>query len=87
MTVDEARKLLQKASLSVVKEERLPNNTSTKLRVSNGAIVNVFDKGTFNVQGKNSSFVESVLGQTPTASSDRSIVISGNRKVFCRKWP
>ena len=82
MTVEEARKLLENASLSVVNEERLPNNTGTQLRVSNGAIVNVFDKGTFNVQGKNIPEVETVLGQTPAASADRSIVTGGKRKVF-----
>lgn len=37
------------------------NNCGDKLNLSNGAIVNIYDKGTYNVQGKNSDIVKNVL--------------------------
>ena len=53
MTVDEAKQLLQVAGLVITEEKRLGNETGTQLRVNTGAIVNIYDKGTLNVQGKN----------------------------------
>lgn len=81
MNVDEARELLRDAGFVVVKVERLPNNTGSQLRVVNGAIVNVFDKGTFNVQGKNSQDVEAVLRKAATVGV-QPVVTGDKRNVF-----
>ena len=50
MTVDEVKRQLTSAGYRVVKEERLPNETGSQLRLDGGAIVNVFDNGTVNCQ-------------------------------------
>lgn len=78
MTVDEAKSLLEKAGLAVVKEQRLGNETGTQLRLSNGSSVNVFDKGTFNVQGKQRAETEAILG----GAKDPVAVAGTKRKIF-----
>ena len=62
-------------------ESRLGHNTGTQLRLSNGAIVNVFDKGTFNVQGKNQETVQAVLVDT-SRDEVPAAYASPKKKVF-----
>jgi predicted nucleotide-binding protein len=61
MTLDEIKSALQKAGMSIKSETRLGNDTGTQLRLHNGAIVNCFDTGNHNVQGKHKDSVERVL--------------------------
>jgi len=61
MTLEEVKKRLAGGGHKVAKEDRLANDTGTQLRLDNGAIVNVFDKGTVNCQGKNCKTVEALL--------------------------
>jgi predicted nucleotide-binding protein len=54
-----------------------------KLRLSNEAVVNVYDKGTFNVQGKAAAEMEALLGRSPAgASSLPAAAGSPKRNVF-----
>jgi predicted nucleotide-binding protein len=69
MTLDEVKRRLEAAGHKVTKEDRLPNDTGTQLRLENGAIVNVFDKGTVNCQGKNGKTVEAILLDNGVAAS------------------
>ena len=70
MTLDEARECLQRAEFTIVEEKRLRNGTGTQLKVNgpgfSSVSVNVYDKGTFNVQGKNTDPVEEVLSECLT---------------------
>lgn len=61
MTIDEIKKALPSARLAIKKEERLANNTGLQLRLANGAIVNCFDNGNHNVQGRNKDIVKRAL--------------------------
>jgi len=61
MTLDEIKAALQKSALIIKTEERLKNDTGTQLRLGNGAIVNCFDNGNYNVQGKHKESVERTL--------------------------
>lgn len=61
MKVDEVKVILETAGHSIVTEKRLPNDTGEQLRLECGAIVNVFDKGTIQVQGKNSDQIKEIL--------------------------
>lgn len=61
MELADIKSHLSKAGYTVKEEKRLGNNTGTQLRLTNGAIVNVFDKGTYNVQGTQSEAVEALL--------------------------
>lgn len=81
MNLGEARRLLEAEGFEITTEERLANDTGTQLRLKNGAIVNVFDNGKVNVQGKHTSEVKAALVQP--ASAGKSPVGQGlRRKVF-----
>jgi predicted nucleotide-binding protein len=81
MEVSEARRLLEAGGFEIKTEGRLPNNTGTQLRLKNGAVVNIFDNGNFNVQGKNQPQVEAALGKTASVAESPP-AHSVKRKVF-----
>lgn len=62
MTLDEIKACLQAGSFQVANETALANGTGTQLRLQNGAIVNSYHTGNFNVQGKNQEAVKECLG-------------------------
>jgi len=78
MKIDDVKRALASAGLQISSEERLRNNTGNQLRLENGAIVNCFDKGTVNVQGKNRDAVEKALEGNASSSSSR----APSSKVF-----
>ena len=70
MKLDEARECLQEAGFTIVQEKRLPNETGTQLKVNgpgfSNVSVNVYDRGTYNVQGNNTIRVDEALsGASP----------------------
>lgn len=80
MDLDQAKSLLTDGGYTIKSEERLGNNTGQCLRLTNGALVNVFDKGTFSVQGKNTEEVRKLLegaSLVPMAEA-----AAPNKKVF-----
>ena len=77
MKVEEAKTLLQSAQLPVSSETRLPNDTGTQLKLENGEIVNVYDSGKFNIQGKKQEIVNAALG-APLPAAQEAV----NTKVF-----
>lgn len=82
MTLEEVKTALTQAGYQIFKEERLGNNTGTQLRLDNGAVVNVFDKGTVNCQGKNCEQVETLL-KSKSAGTEPLLASSTNvTKVF-----
>jgi len=74
MTLADARQHLVNAGYRIKKEERLGNNTGTRLRLEGGAIVNVFDNGNYSCDGKHCEIVEAHLdrGQASTPAAVRS---------------
>ncbi len=81
MTIDEIKKALASANLIIKSESRLPNNTGTQLKLQIGAIINCYDKGTHNVQGKNIQLVKAALSTAPSQSS-LSSTSPNTKKVF-----
>lgn len=75
---------LSKANLAVARDERNGNDTGWIIHLQSGAIVNCFDTGRVNVQGKNTEEVRSALGvgepKTQTFLPQKGNGIS--RKVF-----
>lgn len=69
MDLNTAKALLAQKGFGVKGESRLGNDTGTQLRLQTGQIVNIFDKGSFNVQGKNPGDVKAVLEGAATHSS------------------
>ena len=59
----------------ILEEKRTGNNLGTALRLTNGCIINCWDKGTVNCQGKNSDQIMVLL-------SGSTISANPNRKVF-----
>lgn len=82
MDIHEARHLLKEAHLAISTEKRLKNETGTQLCLKNGAIVNIFDNGSFNVQGKNKGAVETVLSGGLSSRSEDRAKQPIKRKVF-----
>lgn len=62
MNLDEIKACLQAGDFQIASETPLANGTGAQLRLQNGAIVNSFNTGNFNVQGKNQNAVEECLG-------------------------
>lgn len=79
MTLEEIKDALRKIGVVVKTEQRLANDTGYQLRLQNGAIVNCYDNGNYNVQGKNKATVETVLGAAEPAAAAATIP---NSKVF-----
>lgn len=75
MTIEQVKILLRNANLPVVEEKRTGNNLGTTLKLTNGCLVNCWDKGTVNCQGKNVEQVNAIL----TAETETTVL---NRKVF-----
>lgn len=53
--------VLEQAGVGVAKRARLPNDQGDRLDLEGGAIVNVFDTGTIQIQGKKDDRVSAAL--------------------------
>ncbi|MBI4082302.1 MAG: nucleotide-binding protein [Candidatus Lambdaproteobacteria bacterium] len=82
MNIDEIKRALSEQSIAVTEESRLPNDIGSQLRLQNEAIVNAFDKGTWNVQGKNpgKKDIEKILSDAAAGNKGTRPVT--NRNVF-----
>lgn len=69
MSLDEAKELLAIAGFHIKSEGRSGNDLGWQLRLTNGGIVNVFDTGAFNVQGKCQPEIKKALGATAPAAA------------------
>lgn len=79
---DEIINILKENGINISETpSRLPNDTGWKLKTHDGAIVNVFDKGSYNVQGKNRDQVKTIL-DTSFSSQDGLKKPQITRKVF-----
>jgi len=99
MTLDDVKRQLF-AEFKIMKEDRLGNGTGTRLRLEGGAIVNVFDNGTVNCQGKNSEAVKIRLGlgavapqAAPARAGPKVFVVYGHNtaardqlEAMLRRW-
>lgn len=81
MTLEEIKAALQANNFQIKQEDRNGNNTGTQIRLTNGAIVNAYDNGNFNVQGKNTEEVKTALG-APVQGAAQAAVAGPNNKVF-----
>ena len=74
MKLDKVISLLKAHNYSVSEQKRAGNNLGTVLKLSNGCIVNCWDSGKINCQGKNSAEVDAII--------HGGVSIGTNRKVF-----
>ena len=61
MSIEEAIHILESSGLRLKERKRLPNDTGYQIQFEGGEIVNFFDSGKFNVQGKNAISVKQML--------------------------
>lgn len=74
MNRDDVISILKQNSIHISEEKRMPNNLGTFIRTTEGCIVNIYDTGKVNFQGRNKESVEALF-KTPE-------VVVNNRKVF-----
>lgn len=97
MNVGEVKELLGQGGYKVDHEGRLPNNKGTQLRLTTGQIVNVFDNGTIQVQGKDDKAVRALFeGKTKRSaapSPKRVFIVYGHDQkardeleMILRRW-
>ena len=75
LTKEQVVEILTRKGYIIKNSERTGNDLGTKLVLSNGCIVNCWDKGTVNCQGKAKEDVENLLQSKPVDSVK-------NKKVF-----
>ena len=83
MKPEDALEFLKKHGKKVIDTHRLPNDTGHQIRLSNGLVVNVFDTGNWNVQGKGNekNEIEALLSAEAGASF-HTAVAGTPRRVF-----
>ena len=82
MTPNEVRDRLARAGFAIVSDGRLGNDTGTQIRLTNDAIVNVFDNGRVNCQGRNTDEVKAALGMSGARAVAPADPVSQKQKVF-----
>lgn len=76
MSLEQVKLSLQKKGYAISSESRSGNGLATVLRLSNGCIINCWDSGKVNLQGKYTEEVGAVLDSCVSAS------VITNKKVF-----
>lgn len=85
MTKENVKKILMENGFQIVEENRTGNDLGTVYKLSNGCIVNCWDTGKHNCQGKNKSEVDAILQKNlGSAVGSTSLTPSAvkNKKVF-----
>lgn len=77
MSLEEVKTALVAGGCTIIGENRNGNNLATVLNLSNGCIVNCWDSGKVNLQGKCTSEVETVLSKPVTKQ------ISNKKYLLC----
>jgi predicted nucleotide-binding protein len=78
----EARRLLEKAGISITNETRLANDSGYRLDCKGGEIVNVFDSGKVSVQGARMKEVGRIFGLTSGTAPPPAPAPKPKSKVF-----
>lgn len=95
LNIEQVKTLLKKSGQTISKETRTGNNLGTVLKLSNGCIVNCWDKGTVNCQGKNAPEIDKILskGATGVQQNNKVFVVYGHDKnartqleAMLRRW-
>lgn len=75
LKIEQVKELIKKSGFTISEEKRAGNDLGMVLKLSNGCIVNCWDKGTVNCQGKNAEEVSKILSQNHETPKR-------NKKVF-----
>lgn len=96
MTKDQVKTILSQNAYIIAEEKRTGNGIGTVLKLTNGCIINCWDKGTVNCQGTNKEGVEALLSGpcgTSSASNSKVFVVYGHDRnartqleAMLRRW-
>jgi len=97
MKKDEIIMILKKNGYTIESDSRAGNNYGDVLRLSNGSVVNCYDKGTHNVQGKNCDEIKKILmndsERNNTPENNNVFVVYGHDEIaktqleaLLRRW-
>ena len=96
MSIEVLKSVLKKANYGIVSESRTGNDLGTVIKLDNGCIINCWDKGTVNCQGRNKDDIERLLCDVKGASvpkSNKVFVVYGHNKeartqleAMLRRW-
>ncbi len=94
MNIDGVIELLKANNYSVVEKKRTGNNLGTVIKLNNGCIVNCWDSGKINCQGKNSEEVDLILRRCISPNTNRKVFVvyghDGNARTqleaMLRRW-
>ena len=91
MDKNEILSKLNNSKIEVLEEKEISNGK--QLVLSNGAKINIFKNGNFNVQGKNSKETESLLKSTKLVNNKKIFVVYGHDEIakiqleaLLRRW-
>lgn len=75
LRIEQVRSLLKNTGYTISEETRTGNNLGTVLKLSNGCIINCWDRGTVNCQGRNAAEIDKIL-------LGNNLALPNNNKVF-----
>ena len=86
--------LLKSKNLSIIEQKRTGNNLGTVLKLNNGCIVNCWDSGKVNCQGKNNAEVDAIIHGHCSSDTNRKVFVvyghDGNARTqleaMLRRW-
>ncbi len=68
MTREEMTELLDDNGYEISDEQRLPDSAGWRFRLASGQIINLFDGGSWQVEGSNRELIESLLSEYQTGN-------------------
>ncbi len=94
MDINEVIELLKANKFSIIEQKRTGNDLGTVLKLNNGCIVNCWDSGKINCQGKNSAEVDAIIHRQVSAVRNRKVFVvyghDGNARTqleaMLRRW-
>lgn len=88
---DLMKKIDDYGTFSVCAENDIPYGK--KISLDNGAVINLYDKGTYNIQGKNTDQVKQLLSSTKKNKTKKVFVVYGHDEIartqleaMLRRW-
>lgn len=94
MDINDVINLLKSKNLSIIEQKRTGNNLGTVLKLNNGCIVNCWDSGKVNCQGKNNAEVDAIIHGHCSSDTNRKVFVvyghDGNARTqleaMLRRW-
>ncbi|SFP83415.1 Predicted nucleotide-binding protein containing TIR-like domain [Butyrivibrio proteoclasticus] len=84
MTRDYVASLLNQNNIKIEEEKRMNNDLGVVLKTYEGCLINIYDTGKVNCQGKNKDRVESLLKSPATVTNNRKVFVVYGHDMIAR---